>query len=185
MQFVVDLWVPIVVSGIAAFAISAVAWTVLPFHNAEWSGFSNEDEIADAMRKGSPSPGRYMLPFMSGGKEAGSPEGQAKMQRGPIAYITVAPNGVPQMGGMMAKSLVFNLIVSVFVAYVAVHALAADAPYLAVFQITGAVSFVAYAAATVPESIWFARPWKGWLVSAADALVTALVTGGIFGWLWS
>jgi hypothetical protein len=138
----------------------------------------------DAMRAGNPAPGLYVIPHMADMKEAQTPEGKAKMEKGPVGYLTIAPNGMPAMGPMMGKSLVFNLIVSVFVAYVASHTIAPGAEYLTVFRVTGTVAFMAYALGSVPEVIWFARPLSSWLLQAFDSLLYALVLAGVFGWLW-
>jgi hypothetical protein len=40
MGFVFDLWMPIVLSGIAVFIVSALAWTVFPHHKKESMGSS-------------------------------------------------------------------------------------------------------------------------------------------------
>jgi hypothetical protein len=37
----------------------------------------------------------------------------------------------------------------------------------------------------VPDAVWFGRPWSAVGKQAVDALVYALLTGGVFGWLWS
>jgi hypothetical protein len=34
------------------------------------------------------------------------------------------------------------------------------------------------------ESIWYLRPWPRTLKSVFDGLVYALLTAGMFGWLW-
>lgn len=184
MQFAMELWKPILVSGVLVFIVSALVWTVLPHHKTEWAKLANEDAVGDAIRAGSPAPGLYVIPHMADMKEMGSPEGKAKMERGPNAYITIAPNGVPAMGPMMVKSLVYQIVLSLFVAYVAWHALGAGAEYLRVFRIVGTVGFMACALGVVPESIWFARPWKSLALHAGDALMYALVMAGVFGWLW-
>ena len=49
------------------------------------------------------------------------------------------------MGPSLVQWFVFALVVSFFVAYVASHALPAGSEYLRVFQIVGAVAFLAYA----------------------------------------
>lgn len=184
MEFVLELWKPIVFSGLAVFVLSAISWTLLPFHNKEWSKLPNEDAVAAALRAGNVAPGLYSLPHAGDSKAMGTPEMKAKMDSGPLAFLTVAPNGMPAMGPMMAKSVVYNLIVSIFVAYVASLTLAPDAEYLAVFRITGTVAFMAYALGTVPDSIWFWKPWRSYALHAADSLVFGLVVGGFFGWLY-
>jgi hypothetical protein len=53
-----------------------------------------------------------------------------------------------------------------------------------VFQLVGALAFMAYAAAIWPMSIWYGRSWTNTFKSTIDGLVYALVTAGTFGWLW-
>lgn len=55
---------------------------------------------------------------------------------------------------------------------------------LAVFRITGTVAWLAYGAATVPDAIWFGRPWSAIGKNLFDALMYGLLTAGVFGWLW-
>ena len=184
MQFVMELWLPILVSGLAVFVISALVWTVFPHHKREFAPLSNEGAVMDVIRAGNPSPGLYTTPHIADLKASGTPECKAKLERGPIAFITIAPNGMPSMGPMMAKSLVFNLVVASFVAYVGWHTLAAGTEYLQVFRVTGAIAFMAYALGTVPESIWFSRPWSSWLLGAFDSVLYALVLAGVFGSMW-
>ena len=184
MQFAMDLWMPILVSGLAVFVVSALAWTVFPHHKKEFGKLPNEDAVMDSLRAGNLSPGLYTTPHMADHKEGGTPEGKAKFGRGPITFITVAPGGMPAMGPMMAKSLLFNLFVAAMVAYVGWHTMPAGTDYLQVFRVTGSMAFMAYALGTVPASIWFSRPWSSWLLGAFDSMLYALVLAGIFGWLW-
>lgn len=184
MEFALALWKPILLGGLAVFIVSAMVWTVMPHHKTEWGKLGNEDDVANAVRAGNPAPGLYVVPHMADMKEMGTPEGKAKMERGPVLYVTVAPNGVPAMGPMMFKSLIGSLVVATFLAYVGWHTLPAGTEYLQVFRIVGTVGFMTYALGAIPDSIWFARPWKSFLLCALDALLYGLVLGGVFGWLW-
>ena len=185
MEFLSTLWLPILVSAIVVFILSALAWTVLPHHKKEWQPLPNEDAVLNAMAGSPPAPGQYALPYYADPKERDNPALKAKLQRGPVGFLTVVPNGAPGMGPMMGKAFVFNLIVSFLVAYVAWHALAGrEITYLAVFRIVGAVASMSYVLATVPESIWFGRPWRSMALGAVDGLVYGLFTAGVFGWLW-
>ena len=47
-----------------------------------------------------------------------------------------------------------------------------------------ASAFLAYAGAQWPQSIWYKRQWSTTVKCTIDGLVYALVTAGIFGWLW-
>ncbi len=184
MEFAMELWKPILIGGLAIFVVSALVWTVMPHHKKEWARLQNEDAVADAIRAGSPTPGLYNIPHMYDMAAMGTPEGKAKMERGPLVYLTVVPNGVPAMGPMMAKSALFNILVALFVAYVCWHTLAPGTEYLKVFRIAGTVAFMTCALGAMPESIWFGRPWKSFGLQVIDATMYALVLGGIFGWLW-
>lgn len=184
MQFLSDLWLPIIVSGIGVFFMSALVWTVLLHHKAEFAPVANEGAVMDALRAGGITPGRYVIPHMGDRTRMQTPEGKALLERGPIAYFTVQRPGMPDMGPMMLQSLVSATVISLFVAYLAWHALPPAAAYLEVFRITGTATFMAYALGAVSESIWFARPWKSLMLNTVDSLLYAGVAGGIFGWLW-
>ncbi len=184
MQFLSDLWLPIIVSGVGVFFMSALVWTASPHHKTEFAPVVNEGAVMDALRAGGITPGRYMTPFMGDRERAQSPEGKALLERGPITFITVRPPGMSNMGPMMLQSLISATGISLFVAYLAWHSLPPAASYTEVFRITGAATFMSYALGGISESIWFARPWKSQLLNAIDSLLYAGVAGGIFGWLW-
>jgi len=77
----------------------------------------------------------------------------------------------------------YNLLVAVTCAYMVSRTLAAGADYLAIFRVSGTVAFIAYGMAYVQESVWFGRPWASTAKTFLDALIYAVLTGGIFGWL--
>jgi hypothetical protein len=184
MEFLTLLWAPIVVSAVAVFIMSALVWTVMPHHKRDWQGLPNEDAVLAAMRTSPPAPGQYAMPFVLDPKLRDDPAMKERIAKGPNGYFTVISSGTPAMGPMMAKSLVYNLIVSTLVAYVAWHALRSGAEYLMVFRIVGATAMMSYILAVVPESIWFGRPWRTFWMQALDGIAYGLVTAGIFGWLW-
>ena len=184
MQFLMDLWLPILLSGLAVFVYSALAWMVLPHHKKEWQPFPNEDAVMSTIRSANLKGGLYHFPHASDPKEMQTAAFQAKMNAGVIAYVTVVEHAGRGMGGTMVKSLIGNLVVSMFVAYIAALALQPGAEYLTVFRVTGAAAFMAYGLGQIQESVWFGRPWKSYFLGTADALVSALLTAGVFGWRW-
>ena len=184
MEFVMELWKPILLSGLAVFILSALAWTVLPHHRKEYGRMPNEDGIADAIRAGNIAPGLYSIPHAGDMKAMGTPEMRAKMERGPRAFITIVKAGNAGMGPMMIQSLIANIIIATFVAYITSLALPAGTDYMTVFRVVSTASFLAYGLGRIPDSIWFGKPWSSYALNAADSLAYALVTGGIFGWLW-
>lgn len=73
---------------------------------------------------------------------------------------------------------------SVFAAYIAGRALEPGAHYLEVFRFAGATAFAGYALAQWQSTIWYRRSAVTSLKNTFDGLVYALVTAGVFGWLW-
>jgi len=178
---IIDLWLPIVVSAVVCWVMSAVIWAVLKYHNSDYKKL-NDEEAARAGLKGH-APGFYLLPFCLDPSDMEKPDVKQKYEEGPIAYITMLPNGMPAMGPKMISMVVYFLAIGVVCAYFVSRTLAPDADYLAVFRVAGTVAFVANSFAVIPESIWFERPWSMTIKNAIDALVYGLLTGGVFGWL--
>jgi hypothetical protein len=112
------------------------------------------------------------------------PDSRKKFEEGPVGFITILPTGVPAMRTNMVLSFVYYLFIGFVIAYIASRTLAPGAEYLSVFRVTSTVAWLAYAAALVPDAVWFGRPWSAVGKHVVDALVYALLTGGVFGWLW-
>lgn len=184
MVALVELWAPILVSAFLVFVASSVIHMALKYHNKEYRGFSNEDEVRAAIRKGNPSPGLYFVPYFADMKECSTPQAEQKLTEGPIAHVTVSPSGKMNMGPQLMQWFIFAVVVSVISAYMASRTLAPNTEYLAVFRIAGCTAFLAYGFAYIPTTIWFKRPWSATLKDLFDALVYGLITGGTFGWLW-
>jgi hypothetical protein len=108
-----------------------------------------------------------------------------KFEEGPVGYLTILPKGMPSMGKYMFLSFIFYIIIGIFVAYITSRTVSPGAEFLAVFRVTGAVAFLAYGTAVIPESIWFGRPWSLTFKHLFDALIYALLTAGSFSWLWA
>lgn len=182
MISITSLWMPILVSAALSWVASALIWTVMPHHRNDFGKVPNEEAARSALKD--LEPGQYNVPHMTTRAEAETPEGRAKFNEGPNAFITVLPRGMPSMGRSMVLQFIFYVFVGVFIAYVAGRTLAAGTDYLAVFRLTGAVAWFAYGIAVIPEAIWFGRPWSSIVKNLIDALVYALLTAGAFGWLW-
>ncbi len=178
---IISLWLPILVSAVFIFITSAVIWMAMPWHKSDFRKAGDED-AARAALKGS-APGQYMLPYCVDPKGLEAPGMKQKFIDGPLAYITVVPNGLPQMGKKLVLSFLYYIGVGILCAYFVTRTVAVDADYLAVFRIAGTVAWIAYGIAYVQDSIWFGRPWSLTLKGMFDALIYALLTGGVFGWL--
>jgi hypothetical protein len=178
------LWLPIVLSAVAVFIVSSIIHMVLRYHNTDFAGVPDQDAVMDALRPFNIPPGDYMLPHAADLKESGTDAYKAKMDKGPVAVMTVMPSGQWTMGQALVLWFVFCLVVGVFVAYISRMTIPAGAEYLLVHRVTGATAFCAYALGALPQSIWYKKKWSATFKTVFDGLVYGLVTGGIFGWLW-
>ena len=179
-----SLLLPILVSAVLVFIVSAIIHMVLKYHNKDYTALPNEEAVRAAIRAGNPKPAQYIIPYCSDMKDMEKPEMKQKYVEGPIAVINLMPSGAPKMGKSLTQWFIFILIVSFFIAYVAAHTIQQGAEYLHVFRVVGAVGFLAYSAGQFPESIWMGKPWAVSIKNAIDGLVYGLVTAGTFGWLW-
>ena len=178
---IVSLWLPILVSSIFVFFASAAVWMAMPWHKKDFNKSADEDAVRAAL-KGS-APGLYMVPHSVDPKDLEDPVKKQKFVDGPVAYVTVAPSGVPKMGSKLLLSFLYYVGVGMLCSYFVTRTVAADADYLAVFRVAGTVAWAAYGIAYIQESIWFGRAWSLTAKNLFDALIYALLTGGVFGWL--
>lgn len=177
----IDLWLPILVSAVLVFLASAIIWTVFKWHNSDYR--QTDDEAGVRKTLSGSQPGFYVVPYCMDQADYKQPDMQQKYLDGPLAYITVVPNGLPRMGPKLVSMFAYFLLVGVLCAYFVSRTIGPDSDYLAVFRVAGTVAFVANSIALVPESIWFGRPWAMTAKNVMDALIYGLITGGVFGWL--
>jgi hypothetical protein len=116
-----------------------------------------------------------------------SPEFAEKCTKGPVAYMTVLPNGLPQMGASLGQWFGYSLLVGLFAGYVASRALGPGAHYLEVFRFVGTVAFLGYGLALMQNSIWYKRnsgrsagcghPSRPWRFYSSATEGPAMLTG--------
>ncbi|HEX4824421.1 MAG TPA: hypothetical protein VFV19_08915 [Candidatus Polarisedimenticolaceae bacterium] len=177
------LWLPVVVSTVAVFFASFLVHMVLKYHKADVKQLPNEEAVRDALGKGSLAPGQYMTPYCVDNKQMKEPAMQEKFKKGPVAIVTVFPNG-SDMAKHMALWVGFCLLASFTAAYIARHTLSVAAAPRQILQITGAVAFVAYGYGNFVDTIWRGQPWGTTIRALIDSLIYAIVTAMIFCWLW-
>lgn len=184
MQAIASLWLPILVAAIAVFVASSLVHMVFRWHQSDHRRVANEDAVMAALRDGGIARGQYILPWCEGMKAAQDEAMQAKYRAGPIAVITVFKPGMPQMGGMLLKWFVFNLVVALICAVAIVHLFGAGvgAPYAA--HLAGVLTFMAYGAGSAQQAIWMGKPWSTVAKDLLDALIYAAVTAAAFYFLW-
>ena len=175
------LWQPIIVTAVVIFIAGWVIWSLMPWHKKEWAKTADEEAVREALR--STEPGMYTLPNAADMNEFNDPAFQKKYLEGPQAFITVVPTGPHMLGGKLLLMFVYNLLVALLCAYFVSRTMTPESDYLSVFRIAGTTAFVAYGTAYLQESIWFGRRWSATGLTFLDAMIYAVLTGGVFGWL--
>lgn len=178
------LWLPVLLSGIVVFAVSAMIWMVMPHHKQDFAAADDEEALMDAVRSSVPGPGMYTFPRAPRSETSGEAY-RERLAAGPVGILRVRdPETVIDMRPAMAKSVLLHLVIAVFVAWLASSTLKVGASYPSVFQVAGTAAFMAHGFIGFQESIWFGLPGRVAFKHALDGLVYALLTAGIFGWLW-
>ena len=178
------LVLPIVVSALFVFIVSSILHTVVPFHKADYLKLPNEDRILEALRQFAIPPGDYMAPRAESMAEMKTPEFDEKRKQGPVLVMTIMPSGPVSMGRHFVLWVAYSLVVAFIAAYVTGRALAPGADYLQVFRFAGTTTFCCYTLALWQLSIWYSRSWGTTIRYTIDGLIYALLTAGVFGWLW-
>jgi hypothetical protein len=184
MDFLAQLWMPIIASAVLVFIASHVIHIVIKWHNSDYRKLANEDDVRAAIRAASPAPGQYVVPHCLDMKDMGTPEMQKKFVEGPIAFVTLRPSGMPSMGRTLALWFGYTLAIGVIAAYLASRALPSTASFGQVCRLVATVAFVAYAGGSVQMGIWFGKPWGSVVKDVADGLIYGVITGATFAWLW-
>ena len=178
------LWLPILLSAVFVFIISSVMHMVFTYRSSDFKGLKNDKEVMDALRPLDLPVGEFVFPYAKDNKERQTEEHKEKLNKGPVAFINVFPNGQPSMGASLIQWFLYSVLISLFSGYVAAEALIGQSDYLSVFRFVGTTAFMGYSFALLQNSIWYKRPWSTTLKSVFDGLIYGLITAGTFGWLW-
>ncbi len=184
MGFLTALWLPILLSAVFVFVVSSIIHMMLPYHKNDFKVVPNESGVMDALRPFNLQPGDYFMPRANSGKEMKSPEFVERLNKGPVAIMTIVKPGVFNMAPSLILWFVYCLVVSIFAAYLTSHAISWGTPYIQVFRFIGTSAFMGYSLALCQRSIWYKQSWTTTFKSVFDGLIYALVTAGTFGWLW-
>jgi hypothetical protein len=176
--------VPILVSAVVVFIASSIIHMVLPYHRNDFRQVPREDDVLAALRPFNIPPGDYLMPCVREPSMMKDPAFVEKMKRGPVAMMTIIPAGPPSITASLILWFFFSVAVGVFAGYVAGRALGPGVVYLEVFRFVGTIAFLGYAFALMQDSIWHHRSWRTTFTMMFDGLVYALLTAGVFGWLW-
>lgn len=184
MVEITSLWLPILLAAVFVFVVSSIIHMVIGYHRTDFRKVSDEDGVMDALRAFNIPPGDYLVPCAGGPEGMKSPEFIEKVKKGPVALLTIMKSGGPSMGKSLILWFLYTIVVGIFAAYIASRSLRTGAHYLDVFRYAGCVAFAGYSLGLLQNSIWLSRSWTTTLKGMFDGLVYALLTAGVFGWLW-
>lgn len=203
MDFLTNLWLPILLSGVGVWIASAVAWMAIGHHKKDRDPIpaGNEQALMDAITRLNITPGNYGFPDFCQHDKLPRKERtealKALYDRRPYGMLRVW--GEMSMGLNMLATLLFFLVTSAVIAYlgwatlphrttsetvVGVPALTPGATFAHVFQVIGTAGILAYCFASFPGDVWFQKKRRAMLMDAIDGVVYGLITAAIFAWLW-
>ena len=93
MDFLTDLWLPILLSAVFDIIARSILHMVIPIHKGDYKKIPGEDLVLAEMRAQGLQPGEYMLPCASCMKDMASPEMIETFNQGPVGFLTVVPSG--------------------------------------------------------------------------------------------
>lgn len=175
------LWLPILVSAVFVFVASNIVWMALPFWRRGDYGKLPDEQAALAALSSAKS-GQYVVPCIDWSKETA--EEREERRRGPNAFVLLRNPGGFSFAKLLTQWFLYSVVIAIFVAYITGRTRAAGSPYLEVFRVAGASTFLAYGFRSVSDGIWYGKPWKVVIKDMVDGLVYSLLTAGTFGWLW-
>ena len=181
MEFLIDLWLPIILNGVVLFFASFICWMLLPHHFGDKKKLDKEDEVMELINNFGIPPGNYMYPYAASKQEQGSKEYAEKYTKGPRGCLDVWE--MPNMGLNMACTFVFFLITSAVIGYISHVACPPDSNpgFLKVFRIAGTIGILTHASSGILNGIWFKR--RLW-TDIIDGVAYGLILGLIFAVLW-
>jgi uncharacterized membrane protein (DUF485 family) len=175
------LWLPILVSAVLVLIASNILWMLLPFwHRKDYGKLPQEGQVLDALAS-TPS-GQYIAPCVEWGKLSAAEK--AALQSRPSAMLLVRNPNRFSFGQALVVYFLYNLVIAFFVAYLAARALGVGATYSQVFRFVGTAGILAYTFGSIPDSIWYGKPWSATLKFVVDGILYGLLMAGTFGWLW-
>ena len=181
MEFIVNLWIPILATTLALWLLSTIFWTVLPHHENDCAKLPDEDQLMNAIRDANIPAGRYMFPFLrhQDMKESAMIE---KYKQGPRGTIVLWD--LPNMARNIGLTILYFFLVTVVMAYIAWEALSKSAvhpDFMRVFQIVGAIGLLVYCSSGQLHAIWFPRRMR---MDFLDGIAYGVASGLMFAILW-
>ncbi len=177
-----DLWLAIVISGLAGFFCSFVLWAATPFHRGDWTPLADDREVTASVKGLGLAPGSYLFPWAATDAASRSPEFRRRFDEGPAGILVVFRRA--NMGLNLLLTLLSFTVAAALIAYLGVMTLPRGESFAKVFRVLGTAGILAHTFAFLPNAIWFQATPRSVLTRLIDGAVYGLVTGAVFAWLW-
>jgi hypothetical protein len=164
---------------VALFFASFLSWMVLQLHKKDWAKLEKEDEFLAAAGKCDIPVGSYMFPGTNSTAEMQTEAFKHRYDAGPRGVMTILPK--VNMWQNLGLTLVYFLVVSIGLGYLATIALKPGADFLSVFRFVFTAGFMTFLAAMVQHAIWFRPRIVG---HAVESVAYAAITAALFATLW-
>ena len=175
------LWLPILLSAVAVFIASSIAWMALPHHKPDIQFVEDEPPLLEAVKD--LKPGQYMFPGCASANDLKDPAIKARWEAGPWGMVLLR-GAQPNFARNLLSVFILYIVVGVFVGYLGTIALNDGADFMSVFRFTGTAAVMAYCLGGIPNAVFFGRSCRAVCMDIIDGVVYGLITGAIFAWLW-
>lgn len=183
MEFVASLWLPILLSAVAVWIASTLAWVALPHHKNDFVALPDEDAFADFVRERRIPPGNYVFPDFRTREAMKSEKVARALEQGPVGHLSVWKTPLT-MGSTMLATLVVHLVVCTLIAYLTRAAIPGPATFAPVFRISATAGVLAYTFASIPNALWFGSYRRTIVATIVDGVIFGLVIGAVFAACW-
>ena len=115
MVHIPALWIPLLLSSVLVFIVSAIIHMVLGYHRSDYKKLPSEDAVLEALRKFNIPPGDYHFPRPDSMKAMKDPAFIEKCTKGPIGMMSfdnIGPISIKMISNEINKQLQNTLLSS-------------------------------------------------------------------------
>jgi hypothetical protein len=184
MISITQLWLPILLSAVAIFAVSSLIHMVLPWHKSDYRKLPQEDQVLAALRPFSIPPADYLAPRPDNMQDMGSDAFRQKVTLGPRLVMTVMPSGSFGMARNLVGWFIYTLLIAAIVGGLCCLVFPAGADGHNVFHVALIAGALAYAGGLWQMSIWYHRSIATTVRSTIDGIIYAAIIAGLLAYFW-
>ena len=90
---------------------------VLTYHRSDFGKVPSEEEVMEALRPFNIPPGEYVIPHAESPKQMEEPEFKARMEKGPVAFLTFMAGGF-ETGKSLVMWFLYCILIGMFAAHI-------------------------------------------------------------------